>query len=277
MGHTGPSKTTLLRYTTGKVKRRNLMVERYIQEAINKLKMKLGEEQLAESEVRFRELVENARDVIYRYRLKPRPGFEYISPVSKEMTGYTPEEFYADPKLVLKLGHPDDRHRLEQFLQGKDLLHERATLRWVHRDGRLLWVEQMNVPIYDQASKLVAIEGIARDITEHKEAEVTTANLAAIVQSTNHAIISCTLDGSITSWNAAAERLFGYTSQEMIGRTTEILHPVNKQGSHSELIERLMKGEQVTYPDTVRIRKDGQQIHISLARIMHKSLEKGPI
>ncbi len=57
MGQTGPSKTTLLRYTTGKVKRRNLMVERYIQEAINKLKMKLGEEQLAESEVRFRELV----------------------------------------------------------------------------------------------------------------------------------------------------------------------------------------------------------------------------
>ncbi len=87
------------------------------------------------------------------------------------MLGYAPKEFYADPKLLLKLVHPDDRKRLEESLQGKGPLHQRATLRWVHRDGRVFWVERVNVPIYDKAGNLVALDGIAGDVTERKEFE----------------------------------------------------------------------------------------------------------
>ena len=73
--------------------------------------------------------------------------------------------------LLENLVHPEDRQMLKQGLQGKGRFHERATLRYRHRDGRLIWIERMNVPIYDKAGKLVAIEGIARDVTENKSFE----------------------------------------------------------------------------------------------------------
>ncbi len=185
MGEEGPSHTTLFRYALGKVQRRNVLTERYVREAIHKITVELIQQELSESEtqredvqkelhqaeVRFRQLVENARDIIYRYRLTPRPGLEYVSPAIQNMLGYAPKEFYADPKLLQKLVHPDDRQMLEQGLQGEGPFHERATLRYRHRDGRVLWCERVNVPIHDKAGNLVAMEGIARDVTERKEFE----------------------------------------------------------------------------------------------------------
>jgi len=185
MGEEGPSHTTLFRYALGKVQRRNVLTERYVREAIHKITVELIQQELSESEtqredvqkelhqaeVRFRQLVENARDIIYRYRLTPRPGFEYISPAIQNILGYAPKEFYADPRLLRKLVHPDDRQMLEQGLQGEGPFHERATHRYRNREGRVLWCERVNVPIYDKAGNLVAMEGIARDVTERKEFE----------------------------------------------------------------------------------------------------------
>ena len=279
MGEAGPSMTTLLRYASGNVKRRNLMMERYVREAIHKVTVQLmqkelrkSEEQreylateLHETEVHFHQLVENARDVIYRYRVAPPRGYEYISPVIQDILGYTSEEFYANHNLLLKIVHPDDRTRLEQEHQGKGPFHERATLRCLHRDGSMLWIERLNVPIYDEAGNLVAVEGIARDITEHKEAEAKAARLAAIVTSSNDAIISSRSDGSIVSWNAAAERLFGYPAEEVIGQGVSILHPAEKPGQYFEMFERLVKGEPLEYTNMVLVRKDGKRIHVSLS------------
>ena len=185
MGEEGPSHTTLFRYAEGKVQRRNVLTERYVREAIQRITVELIQQELSESEaqredaqeelhqaeVRYRQLVENAKDIVYRYSLTPEPHFDYLSPASQEVLGYAPKELYADPNLFLKLVHPDDRQRLEDSLQGKGPFRERATLRWVHRDGRTIWVERVNVPIYDKAGKLVAIEGIARDVTENKSFE----------------------------------------------------------------------------------------------------------
>ncbi len=185
MGEEGPSHTTLFRYAEGKVQRRNVLTERYVRTAIQRITVELIQQELSESEAqrediqeelhqaedRYRQLVENAKDIVYRYSLFPKPHFDYLSPASQEVLGYAPKELYANPNLFLKLVHPDDRQRLEQSLQGKGPFHERATLRWVHRDGRTVWVERVNVPIYDKAGKLVAIEGIARDVTENKSFE----------------------------------------------------------------------------------------------------------
>ena len=185
MGEEGPSHTTLFRYAEGKVQRRNVLTERYVRTAIQRTTAELIQQELSESEaqredvqqelhqteVRYRHLVENARDVIYRYRPTNPPNFEYISPATQDILGYAPKEFYADPKLLEKLAHPEDRQMLKQGLQGKGRFHERATLRYRHRDGRTVWVERVNVPIYDKAGKLVAIEGIARDVTENKSFE----------------------------------------------------------------------------------------------------------
>ena len=128
MGEEGPSHTTLFRYAEEKVQRRNVLTERYVRTAIQRTTVELIQQELSESEaqredvqeelhqteVRYRHLVENARDVIYRYHPTNPPNFEYISPATQDILGYAPKEFYADPKLLEKLGHPEDRQILEQ-------------------------------------------------------------------------------------------------------------------------------------------------------------------
>ncbi|MDI6845498.1 MAG: PAS domain S-box protein [Candidatus Saccharicenans sp.] len=130
---------------------------------------KKAERALQESEARFRRLAENARDLIYRYRFIPERGFEYVSPAATTITGYTPEEHYADPDLGFKIVFEEDRPLLESVASGK--FDNPVVLRWRKKDGSIIWAEQINVPVYDEGGNLVAIEGIARDITERKQAE----------------------------------------------------------------------------------------------------------
>lgn len=132
---------------------------------------KRAEAALWESERRYRRLTENAPDIIYRIQLQPQRQFEYVSPAATVVTGYTPEEHYADADLGFKLIHPDDRQILAALFQGEIPFGDPLELRWVRKDGTLIWIEQQNVPIYDRIGTLVAIEGIARDITARKQAE----------------------------------------------------------------------------------------------------------
>lgn len=123
---------------------------------------------LQKSEERFRHLADNAQDIIYRYRFTSPQGFEYISPAVTAITGNTPQEYYADLDLS-KIVHQDDLWILQRWAMGKGL-NQPTTLRW-RKDGAIIWLEHSNVPIYDAAGGLSAIEGIARDITERKQAE----------------------------------------------------------------------------------------------------------
>jgi two-component system cell cycle sensor histidine kinase/response regulator CckA len=132
---------------------------------------KQAEHALRESEERYRRLAENAPDLIYRFRLVPERGFEYVSPAAIPITGYTPEEHYADPDLRAKLVHPEDRHLFEGRAAHGARFGEPIELRWQRKDGRTVWIEQINVPVYDSSDTLVAFEGIARDVTARKEAE----------------------------------------------------------------------------------------------------------
>ena len=117
----------------------------------------------------FERLVENSRDLYYRYRLHPTPGFEFVSQAALEMTGYTPEDHYADPGLGYRLIHPDDRALLEGGLTGPPAGPVR--MRWVRKDGRILWTESVVRHLHDEAGVAVALEGVARDITAQMEAE----------------------------------------------------------------------------------------------------------
>ena len=126
---------------------------------------------LAESEERFRRMAENAPDLIYRYELIPQKCFTYISPASVAVTGYTPEDHYNNPDLWFKLAHPDDRPLLDSIVRGEFVPGQPVTLRWVRKDGQIIWTEQRNVSVLNEAGELIAIEGIARDITQRKQAE----------------------------------------------------------------------------------------------------------
>ncbi len=196
MGQHGPSHTTLLRYSIGNVKRRNVLTEQYVREAIHKVIVELAQKELSESETlrnrvekelheteaRFQQLVVRGRNILYRYRLVPTRGFEYISPTVTDIVGYTPQEHYADPDLSLKIVHPDDRQKTEKYFKGEGAFNEGETFRYIHKNGSLVWIEQAYVPIYGETGNLVALEGIARDITERKDFEQA---LLSVVQGTS--------------------------------------------------------------------------------------------
>jgi two-component system cell cycle sensor histidine kinase/response regulator CckA len=126
---------------------------------------------LRESENRFRLMAENARDIVYRLRFRPDFAFEYVSPVTTEITGYTPEEHYADPDLRFKIVHPEDRPLLELATSGGKGDGLPLVLRWIRKDGRVIWTEHHNHAIYAADGALVGVEGVARDITARKATE----------------------------------------------------------------------------------------------------------
>ncbi|MBY0525446.1 MAG: MEKHLA domain-containing protein [Gemmataceae bacterium] len=126
-------------------------------------------------------------------------------------------------------------------------------------------------PIDDSAAPMRGRDGAAvgsvlvfRDVTERKRAEEGQARLAAIVESSEDAILSKTLDGIILSWNAGAERLFGYTAQETVGQPITLIIPTERRDEERAILERLRRGERIEHFETVRVSKDGRRLDISL-------------
>lgn len=99
---------------------------------------------------------------------------------------------------------------------------------------------------------------------EGHDAERASALLAAIVSSSDDAIISKTLDGIITSWNASAERLFGYTADEAIGQPMTLIIPPERREEENEILQRIRSGRRVEHFETIRVAKDGREVHVSL-------------
>ena len=102
------------------------------------------------------------------------------------------------------------------------------------------------------------------DITKHKLAEEATAQLAALVTSSDDAIIGFDLDGAIISWNTGAEKLFGYTANEMVGGPITRLLPADRQDEEAQIIDRIRKGQSVEHYETVRVTKDGRMLDMSI-------------
>lgn len=117
---------------------------------------------LRESEDRYRRLAEHAPDIVYRYRFRPVRKMEFISPAVERIVGYTPADYAADPDLPFKIIHPADRHLVarDQPTGGA------STMRCITKDGRLVWLEDRSVLVRDEHGEPVAVEGIARDVTD---------------------------------------------------------------------------------------------------------------
>ncbi len=132
--------------------------------------IKRMEEAYRESEARFRRLTINIPDIIYRYRFQPDPGFEYISPAIEYVTGYTPEELYADPELIYTIIHPNHHQAWPRQIDNRTVSLTRYMI-WTHKDGTPVWIENRPVITYDRKGVPVAFEGVARDVTKRKQAE----------------------------------------------------------------------------------------------------------
>ena len=131
-------------------------------------------------------------------------------------------------------------------------------------DGTRVHFVPYPTPLYDNSGILIGAVNMLIDISERKRAEADAQRLASIVESTDDAIVSKDLTGIITSWNGGAERLFGYAAEEVIGKPVTILIPPDRLDEEPEIIERISRGERVDRYDTVRRRKDGSLVDVSL-------------
>ncbi len=135
----------------------------------------------------------------------------------------------------------------------------------IHTKGGQRLLHTKKVPIVDASGKPRYLLGISEDITERKAGEDARARLAAVVESSDDAIISKTLEGVITSWNKGAEKIFGYAAGEVVGRPVSLLFPPERVGEEAEFLERLRKDGRVDHFETVRRRKDGRDVDVSVS------------
>lgn len=224
----------------------------------------------------FEFLAKNANDIIYIYRLTPEPKFEYVSPSVTTITGYTPEEHYADPQLGIKIVHPDDLPILKNFLE-RDVLTDPVILRWKKKDGTIIWTEQINTPIYDEQGNVIAIQGIARDITKRKLDEEKLIQSESLYKYLfeNNPLPMWIYDLKTLKFlavNNAALSKYAYTKEEFLNLTLFDIRPEDE-------IPLLMKNISESYEDLQKSRpwkhrlKDGSIIYVEISS--HSILYEG--
>lgn len=177
-----------------------------------------------------------------------------------------PTRFGASYEAFLDGIHPDDRTLVDQAY--RDSVASRTPYDIVHRllmkDGRIKYVNERCETFYDPSGRPLRSIGTVQDVTERKLAEAARTQLAAIVQSSNEAIYGNDLDGIVTSWNPGAEKVYGYRTDEMIGRPVTVLAPAGRRQEVGELIAAVRRGETVASFETERCRKDGTRIDTAL-------------
>lgn len=180
--------------------------------------------------------------------------------------GDTDERFCGSHKLFHPGGSfmPHERCPMAEVVSGRlsEVSDEEVVIE--RPDGSRVTVVVNIRPLRNEHGGVTGAINCFYDITERKQAELASASLAAIVEFSDDAIISKDLNGVITSWNKGAVRLFGYTAEEAIGRSITMLIPADRQHEEPEILARLKSGQSVDHFETVRIRKDGSPLEISL-------------
>lgn len=186
---------------------------------------------------------------------------------AERIFGYSAEEMIG--QSVVKLIPPElaaeEPQILERIRRGERIEHYESNRR--RKDGHIIDVSLTISPIRDQMGRVIGASKIARDITQRKRwqrAEVDQSFLGALVESADEAIIGKDLDGIVTSWNPGAEKLYGYTAEEMIGKPIVLLIPADHPDEEPRILERIRNGERIQHYETKRVRKDGAVIDVAL-------------
>ncbi len=219
------------------------------------------EERLRSSENRYRRLFEASTDGILM--VDPHSGFIIdVNPSLLHILGSTREQV-VDRELW-QVGLLPDQATQQAFLRQvqQDQVLRYEMLELATTDGDPCYVEWVSTLF--QANGHEVLQCSLRDITDRRRAEEARLHLAAIVSSSDDAILSKDLDGMITSWNAAAERIYGYNAQEIVGQSVALLFPPDCQSELAEIMERIRRGERVEHYETARVRKDGGLLSVSV-------------
>ncbi|NJP04938.1 MAG: PAS domain S-box protein [Chloroflexaceae bacterium] len=202
------------------------------------------EEGLRNSEERFRQLAEHARDILFRYRFTEPRGFEYVSPSVHHIMGFTPEEYYADPEIDLKQLHPDSDVVFTVSGQSPYLLKEQITMRCLTKDGHEVWLEQSHYPVRDTQGMIIAVEGIARDITERKRAEDAMRSnlqlLQTLLDTIPNPVFYKDVQGHYLGWN----NLF---AQQILGLNDDLTAAEEQHSASLESLDSTMTEPDATH------------------------------
>jgi PAS domain S-box-containing protein len=222
--------------------------------------LKRSQAALCEREQELTDVFENAS--VAMHWVGPDGTILRVNQVELDLFGYRREEyegrqigeFHQDPEAV------DD---ILGRLAAGEVLHEYPA-RIKCRDGAIKEV-LIDSSAHMEAGKFIHTRCFTRDVTAHRGTELANERLAAIIASSADAILGKTLEGVITNWNAAAERIFGYSEQEIVGQSVFRLIPPELHDSERELLARVAQGELVEYSETERVTKDGRHVFIALS------------
>jgi PAS domain S-box-containing protein len=218
-----------------------------------------AEEAVRASEVRYRRIVETANQGIWIVDLDGRTTFanakmaQMLACSVDELTGVSPLEFLDERGRAL-FGEHLESHRGGRSSQSEMLFRA--------KDGSERWTIVDASPVLDGSGRRNGSFAAVIDVTERRIAQEA-LRVAAMVDSSDDAIIGKTLEGIVTSWNAGAHRIFGYSAAEMIGRSISHLIPPGRENEEPEILKQLASGH-VVRSDTVRMRKDGREIDVSV-------------
>ena len=217
---------------------------------------------LRESERKLRLIAENTTDVIFAFNMQRQ--LLYVNHAIQDLTGYTFEE-------IQELGfinwiHPDDEARMlqhwEELYLGKS--HSDVEFRLITKDGQQKWCSSTWGPLYDERGRQIGVQGRERNVTQHRLAEAARRQLAAIVENSQDAIFSCGLDGRMVSWNRAAERIYGFTAAEAIGKSVSILLLPDCAANLMGILDDVAGGKTLDNHEVIHRRKDGSTAPVSL-------------
>jgi PAS domain S-box-containing protein len=217
---------------------------------------------LQESEKRLREMADNAPVMIWitddhgNVEFANRTFLQYFEVALADVAG----------QQWKNLVHPGDREFYSQQLIAASAAGRsfRAEVRLRRGDGEWRWADSWAVPRSPERDRARGMVGCSTDITDRKQAEERIRELGAIVESSDDAILGKSLDGVITSWNKGAEKIYGYSENEVIGRPTSILVSAERPEEAQLILRQLARGEMVDHYETVRRKRDGKEIHVSL-------------
>jgi PAS domain S-box-containing protein len=195
----------------------------------------------------------------------------FANPVAEALTGWIAAEAEGKPLTdVFHIVNEQTRAPVENpvakvLREGRVVGLANHTV-LIDRHGREHPIDDSAAPIHDDENdKVLGVVMVFRDVTERRRYEEGLLRLAAIVESSDDAIVTKTLEGIITSWNPGAERMFGYSAAEAVGRPMTMVFPPERFAEEVEFLRRLAIGERVEHFETERIRKDGQRLHVSVS------------
>ncbi len=226
---------------------------------------------LRASEERFRRLNENAPDIIFRLRVVPDVGYDYVSPAVTEITGYRPEDFLADPTFSRKITQPPGAETIYDNALARQVPNRVREVRWATRDGRVVTLEERLSPVCDADGNLVAIEGISRDITQRVEEQERRQRLESqLLQSQKLETVGTLAGGIAHDFNNILTGILGYCSLALQSdqgnqESLEYLQEIRSAGLRAkDLVTRIL---------TFSRRTESKLAAINLAAVVREALK----